>query len=61
MSQKEHNFDESIPQPFPSWILKENNLGKYWDAPVKMPTDGKIYIWDEENILWKEYINENIS
>ena len=61
MTQGVHTFDENIPQPFPSWILKENVLGKYWDSPVTMPTDGKIYIWDENNITWKEYINEDIS
>jgi hypothetical protein len=40
------------PQPFPSWIL--NNTTWLWEAPVAMPTDGKIYIWDEESNNWKE-------
>ena len=27
------------PQPFPSWLLTSSWL---WDAPVPMPTDGKM-------------------
>jgi len=36
-------------QPYPSWILNEQ--GK-WQAPVSYPTDGKVYIWDEQNQTW---------
>jgi hypothetical protein len=36
------------PQPFPSWILVNNQ----WIAPVEKPNDGKYYIWDEATISW---------
>ena len=48
-------YDEMLdaflfPQPFSSWILnKETYL---WEAPVPMPTDGKLYRWNEEIISW---------
>jgi hypothetical protein len=40
------------PQPYPSWIL--NNTTWLWEAPVSMPTDGKVYNWNEELNNWKE-------
>jgi hypothetical protein len=40
------------PQPFPSWVLNEETC--QWDAPVAMPTDGKIYNWDESSNAWLE-------
>ena len=53
----DHDFDENIPQPHPSWILKDNGVGgKYWDAPIDMPLDGKIYFWNEELLSWIEAI-----
>ena len=39
------------PKPFPSWIL---NADAQWKAPVAMPTDGKMYSWNEETINWVE-------
>ena len=41
-------------QPYPSWIL--NNTTWTWEAPVAMPTDGKIYKWDEIIQNWSELI-----
>jgi len=38
------------PQPFASWIL---NAQAQWEAPTPMPTDGKMYSWDEETTSWK--------
>ena len=38
------------PQPFPSWVLNEDTC--LWDAPVPMPTDGKVYTWDETTGSW---------
>jgi hypothetical protein len=38
------------PQPFPSWVLDEKMC--QWQAPVPMPTDGKIYRWDEIKQIW---------
>jgi hypothetical protein len=40
------------PKPFPSWVL--NNTTWTWNAPVPMPTDGKVYTWDEATTSWKE-------
>jgi len=40
------------PQPFPSWTLVEDNC--QWDAPVAMPTDGKLYSWNEATLSWIE-------
>lgn len=39
------------PQPYPSWVLDEN---AQWQAPVPMPTDGKMYSWDEATLSWVE-------
>ena len=39
------------PQPYLSWTL-ENNWT--WQPPVKMPTDGKFYKWDESTLAWVE-------
>lgn len=36
----------TAPQPFPSWILKNN----IWEAPVKQP-EGDYY-WDESKGEW---------
>jgi len=40
------------PQPFPSWILNESTWT--WEAPTPMPTDGKIYRWNEPTVSWVE-------
>ena len=40
------------PQPYPSWILNTDKA--QWEAPVAMPTDGKMYSWDEEQKQWTE-------
>jgi hypothetical protein len=47
------------PQPYPSWTLNETTC--YWEAPVLMPTDGKIYIWNEDNQEWEEITNDITS
>jgi len=39
------------PQPYPSWVLDAN---AQWQAPVPMPTDGKMYSWDEAAQAWVE-------
>jgi hypothetical protein len=33
------------PQPFPSWVLDQTDWT--WKAPTEMPTDGKMYKWEE--------------
>ena len=40
------------PQPFGSWT--KNSATYLWDAPTPMPTDGKMYKWDEPTLLWVE-------
>lgn len=40
------------PQPFVSWSLNEQTC--LWNAPTPKPTDGKIYIWNEEQLAWIE-------
>jgi hypothetical protein len=39
------------PKPFASWLL---NADAQWEAPVSMPTDGKMYSWDEDTTSWIE-------
>ena len=39
------------PKPFPSWLL---NAQAQWEPPVAMPTDGKMYSWDEPTTSWVE-------
>jgi hypothetical protein len=38
------------PQPFPSWVL--NPATATWDAPVPMPSDGGLWVWDEATQSW---------
>ena len=48
-----YNAAEDIfitPQPYPSWV----RTGSFWDAPIPMPTDGKMYSWDEAAGEWDE-------
>jgi hypothetical protein len=40
------------PKPYPSWVLNTNTA--QWQAPVPMPTDGKMYSWDEATQSWVE-------
>jgi hypothetical protein len=40
------------PKPFESWLLDDDTC--LWEAPVPMPTDGKVYGWDESTVSWKE-------
>jgi hypothetical protein len=40
------------PKPFASWVLDENTC--QWKAPIPMPTDGKMYSWNEGTQGWDE-------
>jgi hypothetical protein len=40
------------PQTYPSWILNQQSY--LWEAPTPMPTDGKLYEWNEEDLEWVE-------
>jgi hypothetical protein len=48
---KEHDVFYS-QSPFPSWVL--NHSTWTWEAPTPMPTDGKLYRWDEATTSWVE-------
>jgi len=40
------------PKPYASWLLDEETC--LWSAPQPMPTDGKLYNWDELTTSWQE-------
>ena len=40
------------PQPFPSWLLDEDEC--QWFPPTPRPIDEKAYNWDEQNLRWVE-------
>ncbi len=44
------------PKPYNSWLLNEDTCK--WEAPVAIPTDGKIYRWDEDTTSWVEIVEE---
>lgn len=45
--------DAFIPiKPYPSWVFVEETCT--WKAPVDMPQDGKLYMWEELTISWAE-------
>jgi hypothetical protein len=53
-----YNSEEDIfiaPQPYPSWI----RFGSFWEAPIEMPDDGKLYKWNEAELAWVE--NETLA
>jgi len=50
-----YTYDEAhdvfyAPQPYPSWTLNQSTW--LWEAPVPMPTDDKLYQWDEATKTW---------
>ena len=40
------------PQPYPSWILNEDTCK--WEPPTTRPDDGEMYLWNEDELKWKE-------
>ena len=42
------------PKPYDSWLLDEQTCG--WNSSTPMPTDGKIYSWNEATISWVETV-----
>jgi hypothetical protein len=38
------------PQPYPSWTLDE---AWNWQPPVSYPTDGGMYVWNEDEQTWE--------
>jgi hypothetical protein len=53
----DRNRDAFITQkPYASWVLNEETC--QWQAPTTYPTDGIMYVWDEETIDWKAQVND---
>lgn len=47
----DHTHDVFYPaQPYSSWVLNTTNWT--WEPPVAMPTDGKLYTWNEITKTW---------
>ena len=42
------------PKPYASWVLNESTC--LWNPPTPMPTDGKMYTWDEDTTSWTEIV-----
>ena len=42
------------PQPYPSWTL---DADAKWHSPVAMPTDGKMYTWNEATLSLDEVVS----
>ena len=40
------------PQPYASWVLDETTC--QWQSPTPIPTDDKMYTWDEDTTSWVE-------
>lgn len=40
------------PKPYNSWVLNESTC--LYEAPTPMPTDDKMYTWDEATTSWIE-------
>lgn len=39
------------PKPYDSWVINEDKC--IWEAPVNQPDDGKIYYWNEPELIWE--------
>lgn len=46
----------AAPKPYESWTLNPDSY--LWEAPTPMPTNGKIYVWDEPTLAWVEFSAE---
>lgn len=42
------------PKPYASWVLNESTCR--WEAPTPMPSDGKMYSWNEDSQQWNEVV-----
>jgi len=41
------------PKSFNKWVLNENTC--QWEAPIPYPTDGLMYVWNDNREEWEEY------
>lgn len=46
------------PKPFSKWILNEETCR--WEAPTPYPTDGLMYVWNDNRGEW-EKLNDTTS
>ena len=55
----DENRDAFIPPKpnYSSWILNENIC--QWEAPIPYPTDGQMYVWNEETTNWEVKLDNN--
>ena len=42
------------PKPFSKWVLNEETC--QWEAPIPYPTDGKVYVWNNNKGEWEEVV-----
>jgi len=47
------------PKQYNSWVLNEDTC--QWEAPTPMPNDGKVYVWDEVTVSWKDMTSEEAT
>ena len=47
----------SAPSPFPSWILDDSLT---WQPPTPYPSDGNMYSWNEEVLIWEPITDGNL-
>lgn len=57
----DYTYDQELdafipPKIFNSWIL-DTDVAQ-WKAPVDMPDDGKVYLWNEDSVSWVERSGE---
>lgn len=53
----DYTYDSTLdafipPKPYPSWLLNTDTC--LWEAPVPYPhpTNGHVYVWDEDTQSW---------
>jgi hypothetical protein len=56
-----YTYDETrdafiAPKPFSKWVLNEETC--QWEAPIPYPTDGKVYVWNNNKGEWEEVISD---
>lgn len=39
------------PHIYPSWTLNPDTC--IWEAPIPYPSDGQVYVWNENSEIWE--------
>jgi len=52
-----HTYDPErdafiAPKPYTKWVLNEETCR--WEAPIPYPTDGLMYVWNDNRGEWEE-------